>query len=105
MRGGISMEKQAFFVRRNNPYLEDYNPDQETSYIMYFDSNNLYGWAMSQPLPVGGFHWCRVFPTKHQIMKWRSNRKIGYILEVDLEYPEELHEKAQTHTPSHKKEA
>ena len=48
---------------------------------------------MSQPLPVGGFHWCRVFPTKHQIMKWRSNRKIGYILEVDLEYPEELHEK------------
>ena len=44
---------------------------------------------MSQPLPVGGFHWCRVFPTQAQIMKWRQ---VGYILEVDLEYPKELHE-------------
>ena len=51
---------------------------------MYPDANNLYGWAMSQPLPVGDFHWCRVFLTRHQIIKWRPNRKIGYILEVNL---------------------
>ena len=91
MRGGISMENRRF-CKANNPYLDDYNPEQETSYRMYLDANNLYGWAMSQPLPVGNFHWCWVFLTQHQIMKWRPNKKIGYILEVDLEYPEKLHE-------------
>ena len=55
MRGGISMESRRF-CKANNPNLEDYNPEQETSYIMYLDANNLYGWAMSQPLPVGNFH-------------------------------------------------
>ena len=78
MRGGISMESR----QGEQPYLEDYNPEQETNYIMYLDANNLYGWAMCQPLPVGDFHWCWVFPTQHQIMKWRPNRKIGSILEV-----------------------
>ena len=86
MRGGISMESRRF-CKANNPYLEDYDPDQEPSYIMYLN-----GWAMGQPLPVGNFHWCWVFPKQHQIMKWRPNRKIGYILEVDLQYPEELHD-------------
>ena len=47
---------------------------------------------MSQSLPVGSFAWCYVFPTLHQIKRWRPNRKIGYILEVDLDYPEELHD-------------
>ena len=90
LRGGISMESRRY-CQANNPYLRNYNPHEETSYIMYYDANNLYGWAISQPLPVGKFAWCLVFPTLYQIRKWRPNRKIGYILEVDLEYPEELH--------------
>ena len=60
---------------------------------MYLDANNLYGYAMSQYLPTGGFKWL----TEKQIDKIMkktilSDNKKGYILEVDLEYPEELHE-------------
>ena len=91
MSTSTSLSKEACEVA-NNRYLSDYNPQEETSYIMYYDANNLYGWAMSQPLPVGNFAWCFAFPTLHQIKRWRPNRKIGYILEVDLEYPEELHD-------------
>jgi len=43
-------------------------------------------------LPKSGFHWKRVMPTEEQIMKMKWNAKEGWILEVDLEYPEELHD-------------
>ena len=46
---------------------------------------------MSLPLPKKGFHWKRVMPTAEQIIKMKWNSKKGWILEVDLEYPEELH--------------
>ena len=62
------------------------------AFILYLDANNLYGWAMSQPSPVGGFSWMRTMPTEKQIMSWQVNRKTGFILEVDLEYPQELHD-------------
>ena len=91
MRGSISTEMQRF-CKANNPYLHDYDPEKETIYMVYFDANNLYGWAMSLPLPVGNFRWARKMPTEKQIMSWQVKRKTGYILEVDLEYPQELQE-------------
>ena len=91
-RGGISTEMQRY-AKANNPYLHDHHPDKETSYILYLDANNLYGWAMSQPLPVGNFRRMRKMPTEKQIMSWQVKRKTGLILEVDLEYPQELHDK------------
>ena len=61
------------------------NPEDDTTYIIYLDANNLYGWAMSQPLPYRNFKW--VEP------KYYSGKEegIGRIYEVDLEYPDELH--------------
>ena len=56
MRGGISTELQRF-CKANNPYLRDCDPNKDTCYILYLDANNLYGWAMSQPIPVGNFRW------------------------------------------------
>ena len=91
MRGGIFTEMQRYC--KANTTLRDYDPQKEKSYILYLDANNLYGWAMSQPLPVGNFRWTRVMPTEEQIMTWQVKRRTGYILEVDLEYPQELHEK------------
>ena len=58
---------------------------------MYYDANNLYGWAMVKPLPIRDFKWKRVMPTEEQIMKKKEDAKCGWILEVDLEYPAELH--------------
>ena len=52
--------------------------------------NNLYGWAMSEYLPYGGFKWLKNID-KFDIMSISDKSPIGYILEVDLEYPDELH--------------
>ena len=90
-RGGISMVSKRY-AKANNPRVEGYDPAQPTNYITYLDANNLYGWAMSLPLPKKGFHWKRVMPTEEQIMKMKWNSKKGWILEVDLEYPAYMHE-------------
>ena len=90
-RGGASTEMKRY-CKANNPYLQDYNPKEETTYIHHVDANNLYGWAMSQYLPVGNFSWLRNMLTEEQIKSWRPDRKRGFILEVDLEYPPGLHD-------------
>ena len=56
LRGGISMVSHRHAIA-NNPQMQNFNPEQPTSYLMYLDSNNLYGWAMSQPMPTGDFQW------------------------------------------------
>ena len=82
MRGGISMASKRH-AKANNPGVPGYDPSEEHNHIMYYDANNLYGWAMSQPLPYSGFKWVDKPPTEPGK---------GCILEVDLEYPAELHE-------------
>ena len=54
MRGGISMLSKRH-AKANNPHTADYDPEKDNNYIMYYDANNLYGWAMSQPLPFSNF--------------------------------------------------
>jgi len=66
---------------------ELYNPEKESSYIWYLDANNLLGQAMSQKLPVSGFQWV-LNPTLNLL----NDRTYGYTFEVDLDYPEELHD-------------
>ena len=56
LRGGISYIANRY-GKANNKYMSSYNPDEPNKYIMYLDANNLYGWAMSQYLPTGGFRW------------------------------------------------
>ena len=63
----------------------DYDPSKPSKYIQYLDANNLYGWAMSQKLPIGNFRWM----TSKQLDKWFE---YPCILEVDLEYPQDLHD-------------
>ena len=55
LRGGISMVSHRHAIA--NRYMENYNNEEPTSFIQYLDANNLYGWAMSQYLPTGGFQW------------------------------------------------
>ena len=85
IRGGISMISNRH-GRANNKYMkEKFDSSQPSKFVPYLDANNLYGWAMMKPLPVGDFHWM----TKDEIWHWRD---YPCVLEVDLEYPEELHE-------------
>ena len=90
IRGGISHISKRY-AEANNKYMKDYNPDKESTYIQYLDANNLYGWAMSQPLPTHGFEWMENL-TKEKVMEIleKENSEKGYLFEVDLAYPREL---------------
>ena len=92
LRGGTSYIANRY-GKANNKYMKTYDDKEPSKYIMYLDANNLYGWAMSQYPPTGGFRWM----TKKQInninlSKYNKNNKKGLILEVDLEYPKKLHD-------------
>ena len=97
LRGGISCITHRH-AEANNKYTRNYDPNKQSSYIMYLDANNLYGWAMSKPLPYGNFKW--VYPgTVFYVGKryvddtfFDKKKGIGHIYEVDLEYPKELHD-------------
>ena len=45
------------YAKANNKYIKDYDKNKELSYIPYWNVNSLYGWAMSQKLPVNNFQW------------------------------------------------
>jgi len=90
IRGGVSMILKRY-AKANNNYMKDFNLEEESKFIQYLDANNLYGWAISQPLPVSNFKWM----TDSHLENWReisSQEGRGCILEVDLEYPKELHD-------------
>ena len=90
IRRGITQSVHRW-EKANNPYMgSSYNPDESTKYLQYLDSNNLYGWAMSQLLPMGGFRWVEVKP--NEIGKLVKCKDKGYLLEVDVRYPKELHD-------------
>ena len=59
--------------------------------MQYLDANNLYGWAMSQKLPVGDFKWVEKDNISNFIKDYDINSDKGYILEVDVEYPKNLY--------------
>ena len=93
IRGGISIISNRY-GKANNKYMKDFNKSELSKYLMYVDANDLYGWAMSQKLPVHSFKWMsnkeieNIF--NNQIVQvWE---KTPCILEVDLIYPEELHD-------------
>ena len=93
IRGGIchSIHRHA---KANNKYMENYDKNEESSYIQYLDANNLYGWAMSQKLPVNGFKWVEdTSKINEEFIKiYHENNKKGYILEVDVKYSKKLHD-------------
>ena len=93
IRGGISQAVKCY-ARANNKYIKDvYNLDELSIYLQYVDANNLYGWAMIKNLPTHGFKWKKGEDfTPGKIDKLVKKEKRGYILEVDVEYPKELHE-------------
>ncbi|CAB4013255.1 Gastrula zinc finger [Paramuricea clavata] len=88
MRGGVSYIGHRY-AKANNKYMSDYDPEKPSSYIMYLDANNLYGHAMSEELPYGKFRWIDV--DKVKLEDYGKGKEKGLILEVDLEYPSELH--------------
>ena len=72
IRSGITQAVRKY-AAANNPYMGDkFNPNEDTTYLQYLDANNLYGWAMSQPFPTGGFKWVDVNPNKISALETRT---------------------------------
>ena len=80
MRGGVS------YINKR------YSEASKNKHILYLDMNNLYGHAMSQYLPYANFKWVKnINEIEQKLIKIKSNTSTGHILEVDLEYPKNLH--------------
>lgn len=92
IRGGLAQCTTRHAVA-NNPYLPSYDPDEEASYIMYKDANNLYAAAMCEPLPYGGFEILDQIPTIEDILTLDDEGPHGYLFVVDIKYPKYLHNK------------
>ena len=93
MRSGISYIAHRH-AKVNNKYMKFYNPEDDTTYIIYLDANDLYGWAMSKPLPYRNFKWVENKPKEIEDWLLYINPKcngIGKSYEVDLEHPSVLH--------------
>ncbi|XP_065650459.1 uncharacterized protein LOC136078605 [Hydra vulgaris] len=84
IRGGISTISNRL-GKSNNKYMDNYDETKPSKFIQYLDANNLYGWAMSKPLPTHGFNWM----DEDELENWKS---VPCILEVDLDYPDHLHD-------------
>ena len=82
------------YAKANNKYMKKYDKNIESSYIEYLDANNLYGWVMSQNLPVNGFKWMKQRKlskfSDYFIKNYDENSNEGYFLQVDIDYPKEL---------------
>ena len=93
IRGGIC-EAVTKYEKANNKYMKNYDSNKPSSYLMYVDPNNLYGYVMSIKLPYGKFKWIDDLSTFTEdfIKNCNENSDIGYLLAADVAYPQNLHE-------------
>ena len=92
IRGEICHEIHQY-AKANNKYVKDYDKNKESLYLKYWDQNNLYGWAMSQKLPVNNFELIEdTSQLNEDFMKsYTEENDEGYFLEVDVQCDKQLH--------------
>ena len=92
IRGGIC-HVIFRYAKANNKYMQNCDKNEEPSFLEYLDANSLYGWAMTQPLPVDGFKFVKnVSKIDEELIKnYDEDHDKGYMLEVYVEYPKNLH--------------
>ena len=93
IRGGICHAVNRY-ASANNHYMKNYDKNKESCYIQYLDANNLYGAAMSKKLPMKGFKWMDDISRIDEVFikGYDENSNKGYVLEVDVIYPQELYD-------------
>ena len=81
------------YAEANNKYMKNYDKNKESSFLIYVDANNLYGWTMTKTLQVDGSKWVDNLTmfTEDFIKGYDEESNIGYFLFVDVEYPKTLH--------------
>lgn len=93
IRGGLSQCSHRYAAANHKYMNDDYKENEENIFLMYLDANNLYGWLMTQSLPYDDFEWLDIFENFDVFSFFFENdAPEGYILEVDLDYPSEIHD-------------
>lgn len=91
IRGGLCVCSHRY-AKANHKYMPEYNAVKPDCFITYLDCNNLYGYSMCQYLPHSSFRFLNDNELKHlRIQNIDDDADWGYILEVDLLYPDHLH--------------
>ena len=92
IKGGICNAIHRY-TKGNNKYMKNYDENEESPFLDYVDAKNLYGWAMSEPLPINGFYWMEDLSKIDEYFKknYGKDSDKGYIVEVDVKYPKHLH--------------
>ncbi|XP_050524605.1 uncharacterized protein LOC126896145 [Daktulosphaira vitifoliae] len=95
IRGGITQAVKRY-AKANNKFTTGYDASEPSSWLIYLDATNLYGWGMSQALPRKNFRWYEkdisVSAVTSLLKRTGSNSNTGYIMEVDVDYPQTLHD-------------
>ena len=73
--------------------MKDYDKNEESFYLKYKEVNNLYGWEVSQKLPVNDFKWVEDISEFNEdfVKTFNDESDEGHFLEVDVQYPEKIH--------------
>jgi len=107
IRGGYVSCGNLRAATANNPLCEFFNPNEPLSYIIYWDMNNLYSGALQGMLPVGNYRWVDrdaldlIQPNREKFLKSLDrNSLVGYFFEIDLSFPENVHEKLNSYPPA-----
>ena len=79
------------YAKANNKYMNGYDPEKQSTSISYLDMNKIFGSAISESLPYKRFKWLKIVD-ELDVMPVNEKSPIGYLLEVDLEYTDKLHE-------------
>ena len=91
IRGG-TFHSIYWYAKANNKYMKDCDENKESSYLQYWDVNNLHGWAMSQKLPVNNVEWIKDTSQLNEdfIQNYSEESYEEYFIEVDVQYLEKL---------------
>ena len=91
IRGGINGVDELRHFTANNPHLISFDPNEKTTFGTFFDVTSLYAGTMQKMMPLGKYKWNSVI-TLDQILGTPEDSKVGYFVEVDLKYPQHLHD-------------
>jgi hypothetical protein len=97
-RGGLTFVGSKRYAKANNKHMVGYDPKTKSTYLMYLDANNLYGWSMVQDLPYKDIKFNTEI-TIEEILRTEDDAETGYTVEVDLSFPQEIHERLKQLPP------
>ena len=106
IRGGMSSVYARKYWKANNQYLDDHDKNEENSFIVNIDANNLYGCIMQNySLPLNDFKWADDSVDIPKLLLTEEDSEWGYLAEVDIEFPDELHDYFKDYPPVPSKES